>query len=147
MAWPCLADYLFAVSNVDKCSGNHLLQFDSVIFSSPFWGKPWFQQCISPLISSSNHIVAIVLCTIVNNKNHIIFCAGLCDSALRYHQNPIQIYFCEDKGEFHVAVCEVTNTSSWPVGDVAWGWRVGMWTVIPEIPKRMDSTRDEVRID
>eukprot|EP00438_Fugacium_kawagutii_P004658 Skav209247 [mRNA] locus=scaffold990:38466:42128:- [translate_table: standard] len=29
----------------------------------------------------------------------------------RYHQNPIQIYFCEDaNGEFNVGVCEVTNT-------------------------------------
>eukprot|EP00435_Cladocopium_sp_Y103_P027741 s1414_g6.t2 len=28
----------------------------------------------------------------------------------QYHQNPIQIYFCEDNGEFNVGVCEVTNT-------------------------------------
>ncbi|CAK8995662.1 Uncharacterized protein (Fragment) [Durusdinium trenchii] len=27
-----------------------------------------------------------------------------------YHQNPIQIYFCEDQGEYKRGVCEVTNT-------------------------------------
>lgn len=31
-------------------------------------------------------------------------------AAAGYHQNPIQIYFCEENGEFHVGVCEVTNT-------------------------------------
>eukprot|EP00913_Durusdinium_trenchii_P028954 g27148.t1 len=31
-------------------------------------------------------------------------------AAAEYHQNPIQIYFCEDQGEYKRGVCEVTNT-------------------------------------
>eukprot|EP00434_Breviolum_minutum_P023473 symbB.v1.2.020706.t1/scaffold1760.1/size102730/4 len=31
-------------------------------------------------------------------------------AAAQYHQNPIQIYFCENHGEWNVGICEVTNT-------------------------------------